>query len=348
MLKTFLPFSDFRSSSCEVLQYLHRRLGFSLWMITRTEGADWIVLQAEDHGYHIKEGDVFKWTDSFCSRMVEGLGPCIAPQSNDVSAYAAAPIGRKVPIGAYIGVPLTNRDGSLFGTLCAIDPSPQPAGIVGELYQIELLSRMLTTVLANELRADAEMRRAERAEQQAEIDSLTGLLNRRGWDRIVEAEDYRCRRYGHPASVIIVDLDGFKKVNDMFGHSHGDDMLVKASNSLLSVLREGDVLARLGGDEFAILAIDCNQSKADEIATRLEEALLSVELKASLGSAKRDPSKSLKDACLRADEKMYQNKRRNSIKVHELAVENMPGFPMSQSLTAKSFVAAHISSMEVL
>ena len=314
MLETFLPFSDFRSASRDVLQYLHGRLGFSLWMVTRTEGADWIVLQAEDHGYDVKEGDVFKWTDSFCSRMVEGLGPCIAPQSNDVTAYAAAPIGRKVPIGAYIGVPLTNRDGSLFGTLCAIDPSPQPAGIVSEMHQIELFARLLTTVLANELRADAEMRRAERAEQQAEIDSLTGLLNRRGWDRIVEAEEYRCRRYGHSASIIYIDLDGFKKINDMFGHSYGDEMLVKASNALFSVSRDGDVLARLGGDEFAVLAIDCNQPMADEIALRLEQALLSVELKASFGAAKRDPSKTLNDACVRADEKMYQNKRRKSAK----------------------------------
>ena len=106
---------------------------------------------------------------------------------------------------------------------------------------------MLGTVLANELRAEAEMRRAERAEQQAEIDSLTGLFNRRGWERLMLAEEARCARYGHPAAVICIDLDGFKHINDTLGHSKGDEILVTASNSLLSASREGDVVARLGG-----------------------------------------------------------------------------------------------------
>ena len=135
----------FRSASTEVVQYLHDRLGFGLWMVTRTEGRDWIVLAADDHGYAVQEGDVFQWADSFCSRMVVDEGPRIAPRSADVPAYAAAPIGDQVPIGAYIGVPLRTSDGKLFGTLCAIDPQPQPDHIVGELPQIEMMARLLET-----------------------------------------------------------------------------------------------------------------------------------------------------------------------------------------------------------
>ena len=56
MLSTFEPFPDFRASAQEVLQYLHRCYGFSLWMVKRTEGNDWIVLQSEDHGYNVKKG----------------------------------------------------------------------------------------------------------------------------------------------------------------------------------------------------------------------------------------------------------------------------------------------------
>ena len=102
-------------------------------MVTRAGGEDWIVLQADDHGYGVQTGDLFRWTDSFCSRMVQGFGPRIAPASDEVPSYASAPIGSQVPIGAYVGVPLTWRDGNLFGTLCAIHPTAVPKHIETEL-----------------------------------------------------------------------------------------------------------------------------------------------------------------------------------------------------------------------
>jgi len=98
-----LSFSDFETSGRAVLAFLHRRLGFDLWMVTRTEGDDWIVLQSEDHGYGVAPGTVFRWADSFCSEMVKGNGPRIAPRSDVVPAYAAAPIGRQVQIKAHVG-----------------------------------------------------------------------------------------------------------------------------------------------------------------------------------------------------------------------------------------------------
>ncbi len=67
-----LSFTDFASASRAVLSYLHRKLGFKLWMVTRTEGEDWIVLDAEDHGYGVEAGTVFRWADSFCSCGEEG------------------------------------------------------------------------------------------------------------------------------------------------------------------------------------------------------------------------------------------------------------------------------------
>ena len=94
---TLTAFDDFKAASTEVMNYLHSQLGFKLWMVTRTESEDWIVLNANDHGYEVAPGDVFRWTDSFCSRMVKGQGPRIAPSSKAVPAYAAAPIGQQVP-----------------------------------------------------------------------------------------------------------------------------------------------------------------------------------------------------------------------------------------------------------
>src|SRR4051812_26487169 len=113
---------DFSSATRATIHFLRQRFDLDLWMVTRTEGNDWIVLGVEESKYDVKAGSVFQWSDSFCSRMVEGLGPRIAPQSDLIDVYKNAPIGAAVKIGAYVGVPLTKADGSLFGTLCAIDP----------------------------------------------------------------------------------------------------------------------------------------------------------------------------------------------------------------------------------
>ena len=309
MLTAFEPFSDFRVTSAEVLRYLHDRFGFALWMVTRTEGDDWIVLQAEDHGYSVKEGDAFRWSDSFCSQMVQGHGPCIAPQSNLVPAYAAAPIGQQVSIAAYVGLPLTNQDGTLFGTLCAIDPETQSEGLVRELPHFELLARLLGTVLASELKADAEKRRAERAEAEAETDALTGIYNRRGWDRLLGLEESRCRRYGNVASVLSIDMDGFKEINDLQGHSAGDAILIQAAAVLQAAARDCDVVARVGGDEFAVLAIHCDASQANTMADRMKKLFREAGICASIGIAKREPSKSCSDAWIQADQNMYASKQ---------------------------------------
>ena len=302
--------THFQSASRDVLRYLHERLGFGLWMVTRTQERDWIVLQSEDHGYSVKDGDVFQWADSFCSRMVAKQGPRIAPSSDDVPAYAEAPIGRQVKIGAYIGLPLSREDGDLFGTLCAIDPKPQPNEIIHELPQIELMARLLETILESELKASEEARRAERAEAQAMTDSLTGLFNRRGWDKLLDAEETRCRRYAHPAAVITVDLDNLKTVNDQQGHCSGDRLIQAAASALRENLRSTDILARVGGDEFLILAVECSESGGEKLVTRLQQALDVKNISASIGWGYRQAYGSLHEACAISDQAMYDCKRR--------------------------------------
>lgn len=139
--------TDLEQVTGAVLRYLYSRVGFSLWMVTKTEGDDWIVLQALDKFYGIKPGSVYRWSDSFCSRMTRDEGPRFAPDSNQVGAYATAPMASQLSIAAYFGVPIEREDGSLFGTLCAIDPSPQPHAAEAELPTVELLARLLGRVL---------------------------------------------------------------------------------------------------------------------------------------------------------------------------------------------------------
>lgn len=151
--------TEFESACREVLHYLRQRLDFDLFMITRTEGDDWTVLQCDDRRYGVSPGTVFRWADSFCSHMVKGDGPRIAPNSDLIPAYATAAIGRQVHIKAYIGIPLLHGDGSLFGTLCAIHPSTRPAALAAEQSLLEMLAERLSRILPQELKAAAGCRR---------------------------------------------------------------------------------------------------------------------------------------------------------------------------------------------
>ncbi|MCY7387013.1 MAG: sensor domain-containing diguanylate cyclase [Burkholderiales bacterium] len=305
-------FTDFETAGRAVLAFLHQRLGFDLWMLTRTDGADWIVLQSEDHGYGVDPGTVFCWADTFCSEMVQGKGPHVAPRSALVPAYDAAPIGRQVQIKAYVGQPLVRADGSLFGTLCAIHPSPQPESIVGEQALIALLAAMLSTILQADLRATEEARRAERLEAEALTDALTDLYNRRGWDRLLAYEEERCRRYGHPAAILIADLEEMKQVNDSEGHAAGDAYIVRAGAALRNASRSLDIVARLGGDEFGILCAECDRVCGEALLKRVRAALAEANVKASVGLAMRDPSVGLRRAWETADRLMYEEKRSRS------------------------------------
>lgn len=300
---------DFASATQATIHFLRQRFDLDLWMVTRTEGNDWIVLAVEESLYDIKAGTVFNWSDSFCSRMVEGLGPRIAPQSDLIDIYRTAPIASAAKIGAYVGVPITREDGSLFGTLCAIDPNPQSEKIRDEQNLIELMADLLSSILHKELAAADATRRAERAEAEAARDVLTSLYNRRGWDQLLEREEDRCRRYGNPVCVISIDLDALKFVNDSHGHAAGDQLIIKAAHAMQNVVRLNDIAARVGGDEFLILCIECTLDNARVLMDRLHQSFDKAGVSASIGLASRHPEKGLIAACEEADANMYEEKR---------------------------------------
>lgn len=299
---------NFASASRKALQFLQNRYGFGLWMVTRVEGDNWVILTAEDRQYGVFEGAVLKWSDSFCARMVEGLGPHIAPGSDAIPAYAAAPIGQQLQISAYVGFPLVGSDGAVFGTLCAIDPTPQSAELVDQEDFIRLVVDLLSEVLRAELTAVNADRRLERAVDLARRDELTSLYNRRGWVEFLEAEERRCRRYGHPACVIAVDLDDLKRINDLDGHAAGDDMLLQAARSVSAAVRGIDIVARTGGDEFMVLCIECDEKNATLVTARIRGALQAAGIRASIGMAMRTPETGLYVTAHKADEAMYRDK----------------------------------------
>lgn len=305
-----LQFSDFESASRAVIKFLHQRFGFSLWMVTRCEGKSWVVLQSEDHGYGVSTGAVFQWADTFCAEMVKGHGPNIAPRSDLVPAYRTAKMRQQIEIKAYIGYPLYDEDGSVFGTLCGIDPLVQPNTLIEEQTLFELLASLLSTLLQHELRAVETARRLERVQTESLTDALTFLYNRRAWVRFMSMEEERCARYGNRATVLVVDLDNMKQENDTQGHAAGDKLLKRTGAILRRVSRQSDVVARLGGDEFGIISVECGLADIEEsLLERTRMALAAANIQASLGLAERTPIGGLKGAWEEADRLMYIEKR---------------------------------------
>jgi two-component system, cell cycle response regulator len=205
--------------------------------------------------------------------------------------------------------------------------------------RIQALEMGAVDVLAKPFVSDeliARMRAALKArhsvsilERRAHRDSLTGLANRgvledqlaRHWDD--------CRRRETPLSVVIVDLDHFKAINDTYGHGAGDEVLRETAQVLAHTVRSSDLVSRYGGEEFVVVAPSCSITVAVELAKRFRTTLADQKIKvdgsaiavtASVGIAAADWTQHSPEGLLRqADEALYQAKRsgRNAIWVYD-------------------------------
>jgi len=193
------------------------------------------------------------------------------------------------------------------------------ANIVVFLAFSEWISRFLARL--EEERTGVYQRRETQAKQEGMTDMLTALLNRRGWDQAVKEAEARCRKENLNACVIVVDLDGLKRINDTEGHAKGDDLIRRASNALRAAARREDVLARLGGDEFACLSVGCVPEHANLVLKRLSQSLQKASVPASLGYAMRDLAGSIGAAFQEADQAMYTHKRARKAGTAEKSIQ---------------------------
>jgi diguanylate cyclase (GGDEF)-like protein len=115
-------------------------------------------------------------------------------------------------------------------------------------------------------------------EEAAFTDHLTGLANRRRFERQLEREVARMERYGHSFSLLMIDIDSFKDLNDSFGHDAGDDAIRRLSKVLREGTRGIDLAARIGGEEFAVLLVETNKQGGFEVAERLRTAIKVLEM----------------------------------------------------------------------
>ncbi|HZW86298.1 MAG TPA: GGDEF domain-containing protein [Gallionella sp.] len=156
-------------------------------------------------------------------------------------------------------------------------------------------------------------------EYSARFDLLTGVANRRYFVEMVEAEMARSLRYGKPLSILMMDIDHFKAVNDVHGHPAGDIVLQALCETCKIVLREVDIVGRWGGEEFAILLPDTPSVIAPQVAERLRSAIEKTDVflghsllhfSVSIGCASRNATEHNMDSILNfADQALYDAKR---------------------------------------
>lgn len=121
--------------------------------------------------------------------------------------------------------------------------------------------------------ADRMMRAEASLQATLRQDALTGLFNRRHFFEIAEIEFERAKRYGNPLSVMMLDLDYFKQINDQYGHLVGDKALIKVAQLCKTMMRSADLVARYGGEEFAILLPQTGIDEAELLAERLRTSI---------------------------------------------------------------------------
>lgn len=151
-----------------------------------------------------------------------------------------------------------------------VDEAAMQSGASDYLVKGEITSRMLERSIRYSLKLGGVMRELR---QLATRDALTGLLNRRSFDALLAEEIERARRLGHPLTLVLLDLDHFKTVNDTHGHPAGDAVLAAIARLLELEVRTIDRVARIGGEEFAVLLMETTAGEGLAVARRLVTAM---------------------------------------------------------------------------
>ena len=263
--------------------------------------------------------------------LTPSLGPSLWGAANWVAKYGreffSGDLSRDARVsgevsGSALGFPLVCR-GKVVGALIALDPvasATMPTLTAPTLNALRLVLEPQAIALENAVTI-------QRAEALSVTDDLTRLYNSRYLNQVLRRETKRASRSGRPLSLLFIDLDGFKQVNDNHGHLCGSKALVEAAGLIRHCARETDVVARFGGDEFSLILPDTGRDGAVSVAVRIRERVsehdflqtdgLRLRLTASVGVATLpDVAGSAEELIRAADSAMYQVKARGKNGIH--------------------------------
>jgi diguanylate cyclase (GGDEF)-like protein len=205
-----------------------------------------------------------------------------------------------------LGVPLVGHSGKI-GWLGVFSRDPEVRFGDEDVRRLEDLADRVAPAIEN-------ARRFREARQLADLDSLTGLHNRRYFHETLAREVDRAQRYQRRLSLVIVDVDGFKEINDRIGHLAGDAVLAEIAERIRQVLRSADIPCRVGGDEFAVIVPEVEVGQARQLVARIQRAVSAKPIaragrvRVSAGVADLQPNDGPTSLFERGDESLYAAK----------------------------------------
>ena len=299
---------DFVTAAQGVLSDLRAWIGLDTWSILRRDDDDLIIMLTNDRIFGFSDGLTVPWADSYLCQVVEWGRPEAVPDVADNDYLARATAGIQPVVSAGLMVPLRSPEGKMLGALTGISTRPV-ADLERHLPATRRQAALLGALLGHELSAQQKHRR-EQVPMAEYTDPLTGLANRRAWDDALRAEDARAARYASSAAVLVLDIDGLRRVNSGSGHAGGDDVLVTTAAVLAGRMRSVDFVARIGGDEFGVLMPETTAAEAVTVLGDLRAALTAAGITASFGIGQRRNNTGLPAAWRAADVEMYADKLR--------------------------------------
>lgn len=274
---------------------------------------------------------------SFCSQAnLSDMAFAVSDVRNEPH-FATDPAVEGPPnVVFFAGAPLRDPEGKRFGSLCLVDSRPHDfsdeklrllesfAGIVSQDICVRSAARYAVRDLI-----EAEHDKCGLFDM-AMTDPLTKALNRRAFYRFAEREVLRAGRHGKPLSAMLFDIDHFKQVNDIHGHSVGDEVLTRLVECVTRSVRDEDLLGRIGGEEFAMVLPETEPLRAVILANRIRESVSEMQFAGKTGSFRITISIGISEpgfadldilpALERADMALYQAKQkgRNRVEVSPL------------------------------
>lgn len=307
-LKITSAISDAAESvMCNIVSVLNETWPCQTWVLLRRMPSSWLVTHVNDETHRLAPGDVIQ--DNADGEFQFGQGVVNLYTMQQVDVLRPLSDTRSIEVMGSIFHRIVNEDGSIFGGIWGSSRRRLSHAKFAAMPMLGLLAEMIMMNHALGARATEASSRVVQAESDASTDPLTGLLNLRGWSGRVRQEVARCARLKSPLSLLVLDINGFKQVNDMYGHAKGNELLQLCATVLRSSVREHDVVARLGGDEFAILACDTDLDASHKMAKGLVDILQKNGISCSIGSSMVGEDTSWGAAMEQADMQMYEHKK---------------------------------------
>jgi len=279
------------------------------------------ILKFDDAQIGFAEGQQSKASveAEFCASLPLASVLLVVPDTQIEPLMAQHPMVTGAPrIRFYAACPIYNEQGALVGSINLVDYKPRTFSENDRLALRDMARMVERELYARQLNARREYleQKTRNLRRKSLIDPLIGTWNRGAIMRILAIESARCDKMGVPLSVIVLDLDFFKRINDTYGHPAGDAVLANASNRLRACMRPLESLGRYGGEEFLAVLPGSSQQVALSIAERMRESiadepqniageLVGLTISAGVCSSELFPSASTDELINRADKALY-------------------------------------------